>query len=223
MSENNFLPCVEQDDPHTVPDAKHIALVSIDLQNDFCSVSPETSGGEGDSVVEHSIRLTRGFRAAGLLITHVVRLYLPDGSNVDPVRREAVRQGMQKVIVGTDGAASVPGLLPPGSSVREDDLLAGNPCQVGANEFVVYKPRWGAFYRTCLEDVLAGHEINTLVICGTVFPNCVRATIHQALERDFRVVLACDAIAGIYSRGVQEYIGMGASALSVDEILKRFC
>lgn len=42
--------------------------------------------------------------------------------------------------------------------------------------------------------------MTTLVFCGCNVPNCPRTSIHQASERDFRVVLAQDAISGLYDR-----------------------
>ncbi|WP_459872860.1 hypothetical protein, partial [Endothiovibrio diazotrophicus] len=51
---------------------------------------------------------------------------------------------------------------------------------------MLYKPRWGAFYRTSLESHLRGLDVSTLVFSGCNFPNCPRTSIYQASERDFR-------------------------------------
>lgn len=210
-----------QNDQFTAPCWEQAALLSIDLQNDFCDTAAPSGGIGSDALtVSNCIRLTAAFRDRTKPATHVVRLYEADGSNVDTVRRQAVQKGMRKVIVGSEGARSVAGLLPSGAIMDEATLLRGEPQKVGEHEYLVYKPRWGAFYRTVLQDVLSRLAVDTLVICGTVFPNCVRATIHQALERDYRVVVAYDAIAGIYPRGVREYVVMGASALTTDSVLK---
>jgi nicotinamidase-related amidase len=52
--------------------------------------------------------------------------------------------------------------------------------------------------------MLDGLGVNTLVFGGCNFPNCPRTSISEASERDFRLVLAEDAISGLYDRGRQE-------------------
>ena len=58
----------------------------------------------------------------------------------------------------------------------------------------MYKPRWSAFYQTPLEDHLKSQGITTLVICGCNFPNGPLASVYAASNRDFRIVLATDAL-----------------------------
>ena len=50
---------------------------------------------------------------------------------------------------------------------------------------------------------------DTVVVCGCNFPNCPRTTIYEASERDFRVVLAIDAISGLDERGMEELGNIG--------------
>ena len=71
--------------------------------------------------------------------------------------------------------------------------LCGRLQQIGSMEWIMYKSRWGAFYSTLLEEHLCSLAINTVIIAGCNFPNCPRSTIHQASERDFRIILAKDA------------------------------
>jgi nicotinamidase-related amidase len=82
----------------------------------------------------------------------------------------------------------------------------------------IYKPRWGAFYRTPLEDYLRTHDVSTLVFCGCNFPNCPRASIYEASERDFRIVLARDATSALYQRGERELANIGVRVLSAREV-----
>jgi nicotinamidase-related amidase len=67
----------------------------------------------------------------------------------------------------------------------------------GPDEAAIYKPRWGAFYETPIEDHLRSRGVTTLVFCGCNFPNCPRTSIYEASERDFRIVIARDAISGL--------------------------
>ena len=46
--------------------------------------------------------------------------------------------------------------------------------------------------------------ISTIVICGTDFPASPRSTVYAAANRDFRLVLATDAISGATDAGLDE-------------------
>ena len=76
----------------------------------------------------------------------------------------------------------------------------------------------GAFYHTDLYDFLIQHHVDTLIFAGCNFPNCPRMSIYEASERDFRIVLARDAISGLYDRGVQELKNIGVNVADVEEI-----
>jgi nicotinamidase-related amidase len=84
---------------------------------------------------------------------------------------------------------------------------------------VIYKPRWGAFYNTPLEQHLRKVDIQTLVFCGCNFPNCPRTSIYEASERDFRLVLVEDAISGLYEQGKREMQNIGVGLLPTDQVI----
>jgi nicotinamidase-related amidase len=105
-------------------------------------------------------------------------------------------------------------------SLDPDQLLAGKPQEVGPAEVVIYKPRWGAFYETSLEEHLRDNEVSTIVFAGCNFPNCPRTSIYEASERDFRLVLAEDAISGLYDRGREELTGIGVTLMPTAEIIR---
>ena len=52
------------------------------------------------------------------------------------------------------------------------------------------------------------------------FPNCPRTSIYEASERDFRVVLAEDAVSGLYDKGREELRDTGVQLLSTAEIVQ---
>ena len=63
--------------------------------------------------------------------------------------------------------------------------------------------------------------VGSLVFCGCNFPNCPRTSIYEASERDFRIVLARDAISGLYERGEKELIAIGVHLMSSTEVVGR--
>jgi isochorismate hydrolase len=99
-------------------------------------------------------------------------------------------------------------------------LLSGQLQQIGTMEWIMYKPRWGAFYNTLLEKhLLHNLDVNTVVVCGCNFPNCPRTTIYEASERDFRIILAKDATSLIYNIGLQELENIGVLLMNTDECI----
>src|SRR5690606_37778357 len=75
------LPNVTGVDEYTSPEFPRSALLTIDMQRDFLPAVAGTA-----EVLPAIRQLTAAFRATGRPIVHVVRLYLPDGSNADLCR-----------------------------------------------------------------------------------------------------------------------------------------
>lgn len=199
-------------DEYVRPDPSQAALLTIDVQNDF--TRPDASAavpGTTDAVPQMQ-RLVDAFRDAARPIVHVVRLYKADGSNVDQCRRTEVEAGAEIVRPRTPGAELVAALKPT-ADVRldADQLLDGQLQAIGEHEWVMYKPRWGAFYQTPLGDQLATLDVNTVVVCGCNFPNCPRTTIYEASERDYRIVFVADATSQTYERGLNELAAIGVT------------
>jgi nicotinamidase-related amidase len=165
-------------------------------------------------------RLLDAFRRAQAPIVHIVRLYRRDGSNVDLCRRSLVEDGTTILAPGSEGSELAPGLVADPRLRLDPELLLGNGIQeVGSREVVIYKSRWGAFFKTPLDTHLRGHGASTLVFSGCNFPNCPRTSIYEASERDYRVVLATDAISGLYDRGEQELAGIGVQLMTSDAVV----
>jgi len=206
-------------DPSSLaPDFASVALVTIDTQRDTLDGQPFEVPGTSAALPEMR-RLAAAFRAAGRPIVHVVRLYRPDGSNVDLCRRRAVADGARLVLAGSPGAELASDLVP-ASAPRLDTelLLAGGIQRVGPGEAIIYKPRWGAFFQTPLEAHLRALGVSTLVFAGCNFPNCPRTSIYEASERDFRLVLVEDAVSGLYERGKDELRGIGVALMNAAEL-----
>lgn len=213
-------------DPYTRPLTGSAALVLIDVQRDFLDIPDDITGEEAPMPVEGTrvaitamARLARAFRQRRLPIVHVVRLYQPDGSNVDLVRRRLIEQGAQIATPGSAGSQIAAELLPNVVELDHELLLSGGLQQLGTAEHVIYKPRWGAFYHTDLERHLRESGSDTLVFVGCNFPNCPRTSIYEASERDFRIVLVSDAISGLYDRGVDECRAIGVDVRDLSATL----
>ncbi len=207
------------EDAYTRPIAGSAALVIIDMQRDFyADDSPMRIAGTHVAIPAMA-KLARAFREYRLPIVHVVRLYRPDGSNVDPVRRRSIEQGARIAAPGSAGSQIAAELLPNVVELEHELLLDGGLQQLGPAEHIMYKSRWGAFYRTELDRHLRESGSNTIVFAGCNFPNCPRASIYQASERDYRIVLVSDAVSGLYQQGIDECRAIGAQVQDLSETL----
>jgi nicotinamidase-related amidase len=206
-------------DPYTQPRSGSAALVLIDVQRDFYADDAPLPIEGTKTAIPAMARLTSEFRDRALPIVHVVRLYRADGSNADLVRKQAIEKGARYAVPGSVGSQIAEELLPNPVELDHELLLSGELQQVGPREHVIYKPRWGAFYQTKLEQHIRDTGSDTLVFAGCNFPNCPRTSIYEASERDFRIVLVSDALSGLDDRGVKESRAMGVDVRDLSATL----
>jgi len=206
-------------DDYTRPEFERSALLTIDLQRDVLDGGPLEIPGT-TAILPRVAALGRAFRGAGRPIVHMVRLYQGDGHDADLSRRARIQTGGQLLLAGSPGAELAPGIADLGmdglDTVR---LLEGVPQQIGPDEVAIYKPRWGAFFRTPLAEHLQMLGVSTLVVAGANFPNCPRTSVYEASERDYRLVVVADGISGLYARGCAELEGIGVAILTSAEIV----
>lgn len=202
---------------YLTPDAAHAVVLTIDTQRDFTLPGAPAEIPGTMAVVPQMVRLLDAFRRVGKPIIHVVRLYREGGANVDLCRRTEIEGGRRIVAPGSDGAELVDDLKPTATvRLAGDHLLDGGLQKIGPHEWAMYKPRWGAFYQTPLETHLRDLGVTTLVVCGCNYPNCPRATLYEASERDFRTILVADAVSGLYERGEAELRNIGVALMDTD-------
>ncbi|WP_240644530.1 cysteine hydrolase family protein [Paenibacillus paeoniae] len=195
-------------------------LITIDTQNDFTLPNAPARIEGTAEVLPRMKSLLEAYRAQGLPIIHVIRLYKEDGSNVDICRREVIEQGAKIVAPNTIGAELVSAIHSSNYSLLDaDKLLNGEFQLVGENEWIMYKSRWGAFYKTSLEWFLQERNIDTTVFIGCNFPNCPRTSMYEASERDFRVVMVADSMSQVYEKGIQEMKNIGVHVCNAEELM----
>ncbi len=205
-------------DPFTAPQYDRAALITIDVQKDTLDGGSFEVPGTS-AILEPINRLCRTFRAAGRPIVHVIRIYTTDAHDADPCRKSALLAGQPILLKGSPGRRPAEALLP-GNDVRIDDdrLIKGAIQPIGPEEAIIFKPRWGAFYRTPLETHLKAMAVSTLVFCGCNYPNCPRTSIYQASERDFRITAVVDAISAMHPSDIAGLASIGVNCLTADEV-----
>ncbi len=206
-------------DAHTAPHLGTSALLVIDMQRDFLDGGASPIAGTSQ-VLPAVTDLTGAYREAGLPIVHVVRLY--DGDDVDLPRRSLIAAGAAIVRPHSTGSQIPRELLLPGVPELDPELLlSGGLQELGRHEWAMWKPRWGAFHRTPLDAHLRRLGVDTVVVAGCNFPNCPRATIYGASERDYRTLIVEDAVSGVLPLHLEEAERIGAAHLRVAELKDR--
>ncbi|WP_336785898.1 cysteine hydrolase family protein [Paenibacillus sp. MMO-177] len=205
---------------YTKPNFNRCAVITIDTQNDFSLPGAVAEIKGTYEVIPRMKLILDAARASGIPIIHVVRLYMENGSNVDLCRKELIESGVAIVRPGTKGAELVAEIMPADAKDADaQDLLEGGLPLIGPSEWMMYKPRWGAFYQTELEAFLRDKDIDTLIFIGCNFPNCPRTSIYQASERDFKLILVEDSVSGVYEQGITEMKNIGVRIYQTQQLL----
>ncbi len=181
------------------------ALLIIDMQNDFCLPGAPLAVAGAPAIIPKVKEVLAAFRASGLPVFHVVRHYRPDGSDVELTRRAVFLERGGACIPGTRGAEIVADLAP----------LPG--------EFVVVKKRWSAFFQTELDLLLRRLGVTGLAVAGVQTPNCVRATVYDAVSLDYEVVVLADATAAqdpeTHRANLRDMENIGVGVVTVAEFV----
>lgn len=173
-------------------DLARTALVAVDLQNDFChpdgwlaSIGVDVSGAAGP--VGALAAALPELRAAGVPVVWLTWGNRPDRANLPPGVRH---------VYDPDGASTGIGdPLPGGSRVLElgswsaglVDELVPEP-----EDLHVAKYRMSGFPDTPLDSVLRNLRVDTLLFAGVNTDQCVYATLVDAANLGYDVVLVED-------------------------------
>lgn len=178
------------------------ALLLIDMQQDFVRRESPVRVAGAAATVPAIAELLKHCRTAGIPVYHIIRSYDPDGSNVERTRRELFLK-QPFIVRGTPGAKIIPELTP------------------APGEHILIKPRYSAFFQTGLDRILREHGTDHLLIAGTQYPNCIRATVTDALSLDYRVTLLTDCCSAqtpeIASANIADLQNLGARCITFEE------
>ena len=151
------------------------ALLVIDLQRWFLEVGPAEKLARVGALIANTNALIDFFHDRDLPVVRILTVHKADGSTWNQWMKE---HSTPRLIEGTPEAEEHPEV-----HRRHTDV-------------VIRKTRHSAFIRTELEDVLLGRAVDTVVVAGFSTNACVGLTTIEAYERDFKIMLAEDAILG---------------------------
>ncbi|MDP8924682.1 MAG: cysteine hydrolase [Chloroflexota bacterium] len=166
------MPAKNEDLHGNVPDTSPVALILIDVINDF-----EFPGG--DRLLEHAMPMARRLRelkqrvkAAGIPVVYVNDNFGKWQSDQGKLLAHALEDDVR-------GRPFVEQLVP-----DEDD-------------YFVLKPKHSGFYSTTLDTLLAYLKVRTVILTGLAGNNCVLFTASDAFLRDLHIVVPSDCVASI--------------------------
>ena len=154
-----------------MPEIPHLALIIIDMQNDFVLPSSPVHVSGAQATVPSVRKLLDTARSREWSVIHAVREYRRDASDIERPRVKDFLERGGYSISGTPGAKIVEELRPLEGEVR------------------IVKQRFSAFMQTELDLILRRLGIKHVVICETQYPNCAFAYSHPKLPL-FRMKVA---------------------------------
>ena len=205
--------------PYTSLHGERCALLVIDTQNDFGDPRGAFPLPDLERVIPDVVEAIEVFRRAKRPVVHIVRLYMPDGSNVDLCRRWRFEKGKARFAApGTWGSELIESTNPTGAGLAASALLAGEVQELTPLEVVIFKPRFNAFHDTPLHAFLQAREIDSVVIVGMTFPNCVLAAQLGATDLDYRVGLVPSACTEVNEEGLRAMQNKGVQLMTLEDL-----
>jgi nicotinamidase-related amidase len=182
------------------------ALLIIDMQNDFVLPGAPVCVAGAPASIPGIRNALEAFRKARMPVFHVIREYREDGVDVENFRVRNFLEKAKYVVPGTHGCEIVEELKPiPG-------------------EYLLVKNRFSAFMNTELDFILKRLAIKHIVVCGTQYPNCIRATAFDAVANDYHVTLLTDGTSAqtpeIAEANILDMRNIGIPCITVGEFLK---
>jgi len=182
-----------------------MALIVIDMQKDFVLPGAPSCIAGAIATVPNISKLLKWFRQGHRPVFHVVREYRADGSDIEITRLDSFLAGKRFVVPGTEGCDIVDELKP------------------AEGEYRVVKNRYSAFLNTELDFMLRRLDVRNLVICGTQYPACIRATVYDALSFGYGVTLVTDATSAqtreIADANVLDIRDLGVECIETQELI----
>ncbi|GJE44734.1 isochorismatase family protein [Methylobacterium soli] len=159
---------------HSVPRGRRPAILVVDFSYGFTDPHyPTASDMSGPVAATRS--LTDAARRAGFPVLYTTIAYEPGEVAWLPWLRKAT--GMAALIAGTRLVAI--------------DAATG----ITPQDPVIVKKGASAFFGTALAAILTGAGVDTLVVAGATTSGCVRATVVDAVQSGFTVLVPRDCCA----------------------------
>jgi maleamate amidohydrolase len=149
------------------------ALVIVDFVAGFADPAHFGGGNIGPAIAE-TVRLLAHARAKGWPVAHTRVVYADDGADAGVFTRKA--PSLLKLTETSPLSQIVPELTP------------------APGEYIVRKQGASGFFGTSLAAWLTARGADTVVVTGCTTSGCVRATVVDAMQNNFRTIVATDCV-----------------------------
>ncbi|WPP40635.1 isochorismatase family cysteine hydrolase [Paenibacillus hunanensis] len=169
------------------------AVIVVDMQNVFCKPDGALYVPRTAEIIEPIQQLTAVARAADMPVIYLRHIVRGDGS--DTGRMLDMYPNVNEILKrGTPGVEIIDELTPEPGDIIVDKLF------------------YSGFHDTDLDTILRKHDIQTLIICGTVTNVCCETTVRDGAHREYKIIFLSDANAAM------DYPDMGWGAVAADDI-----
>jgi ureidoacrylate peracid hydrolase len=172
---------------------KRTAIIIVDMQGVFCDPEGAVYIPDTVKIVDPIQRIIAAGRKADIPIIYLRHVVRGDGS--DTGRMRDLYPGVDEIL---------------DRNIESVQIIA--PLKPQKGDIIVDKPFFNGFYNSDLDTVLRSHDIDTIIVTGTVTNVCVDSTVRDAAHREYKVVVVADACAA------QPYPDMGWGALTSEEV-----
>jgi nicotinamidase-related amidase len=178
------------------------ALIIVDMQNDFVLPGAAACVAGAYATLPKIRQALTFWRQLSWPVIYLYREYRRDGSDIEVSRLESFLRGKQICLPGSVGAKIVESIAPQPS------------------DYQVMKNRFSGFMDTELDFILRRKSVESIVVCGTQYPCCVRATLVDGLCNGYHATCLTDATsaasADIAAANVRDLRDMGIHCVDVD-------
>ena len=158
----------------SVPRGDRPAILVVDFSYGFSDTQYPTAA-DMSAEIAATRRLTDFARQAGMPVIYTTIAYTPLERDSLPWLKKAT--GMAALMVGT----------------RLVEIDAA--CGMTAKDALIVKHGASAFFGTNLAAILTGAGVDTLVVTGATTSGCVRASVVDAVQSGFNVLVPADCCA----------------------------
>jgi maleamate amidohydrolase len=148
-------------------------LVLVDFVNGFVDID-QLGGPHIEAAANASVPLLAAFRRLQLPVAHTRVVFADDGANHNVFAHRV--KPLQALTELAPASQIVPQLTP------------------HDGELVVRKQSASAFFQTGLADWLRYRGVDTAVVVGCTTSGCVRATVVDAMQHNFRTLVLSDCV-----------------------------
>jgi maleamate amidohydrolase len=149
------------------------ALVIVDFVIGFADPA-HFGGGNIGPAIEETQRLLAHARSKAWPIAHTRVVYADDGADAGVFTRKA--PSLLKLTEASPLSQIVPELTP------------------APAEYIVRKQGASGFFGTALAAWLTQRRADTVIVAGCTTSGCVRATVVDAMQHNFRTIVATDCV-----------------------------